>query len=370
MVDILGFIIPFASIFGIYAILSTSLNLEYGYGGQPNFGQTLFYGLGAFVAGIVVANLLPMLAHVSFNSICDTSAYTQRGIIALNNPSFAISTWVLALFISMAITGVVGYLLAYPAARVKEEWYLAMILLVAGDMFVIIVRNTPQFGCGFNGVAGLINPFAWIGTQMTNANPSISTSLVNNITSGIYAAVILGFAALCFFIAERIAKSPYGRLLKSIRDDYTAAESLGKDVNKLRKQIMLIGSIMAGLAGALYVFYIGVATTEDYVSTVTFSLWVMMVLGGFANNRGVLVGTFVITLLDRGSLLLGILLQASIFNFNANLLIYVRYMAEAVILILLLMFRPKGLLPEKPVRTKAYDVFDFGKKDDSKGGPK
>jgi ABC-type branched-subunit amino acid transport system permease subunit len=86
-----------------------------------------------------------------------------------------------------------------------------------------------------------------------------------------------------------------------------------------------------------------------------------MILGGFANNRGLLVGTFVITMLDRGSLVSGILLQTYLTNLNPNLIVYGRYMVEAVILLLLLVFRQKGIFPETRIKTKAYTLFDFKK---------
>ena len=162
-------------------------------------------------------------------------------------------------------------------------------------------------------------------------------------------------------IAQRLANSPYGRLLKSIRDDKIASESLGKDVAKVRRRVMLIGYVMAGLAGGLYVYYIGAASTDDYVPAVTFTIWVMMILGGFANNRGVLAGALFLTLLERGAVLVSLVLQPLLPNFNTAVLIYLEYMVEAVILLLLLLFRPKGLIPETKIITKAYELFDFGK---------
>ena len=355
--DILGLAISFASVYGIYSILSISLNLEYGFGGQPNLGQVLFYGLGAFFSAILVANLLPILSHQAFSSICASSALIQRESIALANSSFALSSWILALIVSTIVGGIIGFFLAYPATRVKEEWFLAMILLVAGDMFVVIVNNTPQFGCGLNGVPGILTPFSWLALSIERSFPTINPAVPNYISTGLYALIIIALTVICYFIAEKLVKSPYGRLLKSIRDDPIAAESLGKDINKVRRQIMIIGSAMAGLAGGLYVFYIGVATTEDYVSAVTFSLWVIVILGGFANNKGVLVGALIVTGLDRGSIILGTLVQSYFPGFNADLIIYIKYMLEAVILLLLLVYRPKGIFPEKPVRTPAYDEF-------------
>jgi len=331
-----------------------SLNLEYGFAGQPNFGQVLFYGLGAFIGATVAANLLPLLAGLAAGNICTVSSQLAREQVALSQPAISISVWAIALVCSMVAGGVVGLVASYPALRVKEEWYLSMILLVGGEIFRIIVMNTQQLGCGFNGLAGITSPFYWMSSYFQQPG------LQSEVPTGLYALVILTMALVCFALAQRVGNSPYGRLLKSIRDDKIAAGSLGKDVGKVRRQIMILGSVMAGLAGALYVYYIGVASTDDFIPAVTFSIWVMMILGGYANNRGLLLGTFVITMLDRGSLVSGLLLQSALPDFNSNLILYGRYMVEAVILLMLLAFRQKGLIPETRVRTNAYTVFNFG----------
>lgn len=360
MAEVLSLIASFASFYGIYAILALSLNLEYGYAGQPNFGQVLFYGVGAFVAATVAANLLPLFAGLSIGNICGASAYVTRYSVGSSGAGFAISVWIIGLIAAMIVGGIIGLVVSYPALRIKEEWYLSMVLLVAGAAFVIIVNNTPQIGCGFNGIDGIQQPFFWIGQVYANSSFA-NSQLGSDLPSIIYAVVIMGFAGICYFISQRLVNSPYGRLLKSVRDDYVAAESLGKDVAKVRRQIMIIGSIMAGLAGGLYVYYIGVATTDDYAPAVTFTIWVMMILGGYANNRGALVGALVITLLNRGSVLLSVLLQPLIANLNPVILIYFVYMLESIILLLLLMFRPKGLIPETRIKTRAYELFDFAK---------
>ena len=361
MVDILDLVVTFASFYGIYAILAISLNLEYGFAGQPNFGQVLFYGLGAFVAAIVAANLLPYFARLPIGNICTAQAgFEVRYAIGTNDPGIALSVWVIALILAMIAGGIIGLVVSYPAIRVKEEWYLSMILLVAGEAFVIVVDNTPQIGCGFTGVDYITNPFAWV-FQRYASTPFATSNLGLDIPGVIYAIVILVLAVICYVIAQRLVNSPYGRLLKSIRDDKVAAESLGKDVAKVRRRIMIIGSVMAGLAGGLYVYYIGTASTDDYVPAVTFTIWVMMILGGYANNKGVLAGALVLTLLERGAVLISILIQPIFPNFNTSVLIYLEYVVEAVILLLLLMFRPKGLIPETRIKTKAYELFDFGK---------
>ena len=354
--DFVGFIISFGSFYGIYAILGISLNLEYGYAGQPNFGQVLFFGLGGVVGATVAADLLPLLSGAAVGNICDVSSVLSRESIALSYPAISVSVWVIALGLAMLGGGIMGVVASYPALRVKEEWFLSMILLVGGEAFRIIVTNTPEIGCGFNGLSGITTPFYWLSNYLP------SGPLQAEVPTAVYAAVIVALALGCYVFAQRICNSPYGRLLKTVRDDKVAAESLAKNVSRVRQQIMVIGTIMAGLAGALYVFYIGVATPEDYIPAFTFGIWVMMILGGYANNRGLLLGVFVITLLDRGSLVSGILLQSYFQNLNANLITYGRYMVEAVILLLLLVFRRKGLIPETRIKTKAYTLFDFGKK--------
>ena len=361
--DFVGFAISFASFYGIYAILGISLNLEYGFAGQPNFGQVLFFGLGGVVGATVAADLLPFFSGAAAGNICDISSLLSRESIALANPAVSVSVWVIALGFAMMAGGIMGLVASYPALRVKEEWFLSMILLVGGETFRIVVTNTPEIGCGFNGLAGITTPFYWLSNYLPTGPLQVE------VPTGLYAAVIVLLAIGCFVFAQRICNSPYGRLLKSVRDDKVAAESLAKDVSRARKQIMVLGSIMAGLAGALYVYYIGVATPEDYIPALTFGIWVMMILGGYANNRGLLLGAFVITMLDRGSLVSGIALQSYLPSLNSNLIVYGRYMIEAVILLLLLVFRRKGLLPETRVKTKAYTLFDFGKKNAKPSSP-
>lgn len=366
MVDAISFIVGFASYYGIFVILAISLNLEYGYAGQPNFGQVLFYGLGAFVGAIVAANLLPYLVHIPIGNICSAGGYLARTSIGMTNAGVSLGVWIIALILAMIAGGIVGLAVSYPAIRVKEEWYLSMILLVAGEAFVIIINNTQQIGCGFQGLDGILNPFTWVANLYINSSFA-STNVGIDLPSAIYASAIMAFAAICYFVAQRLVNSPYGRLLKSIRDDKVAAESLGKDVAAVRRRIMVIGSIMAGLAGGLYVYYLGAAGTDDFVPAVTFTIWVMMILGGYANNRGILAGAFVLTFLEQGATLLSVIIQPYLpSGVSPSVVIYLEYALEAVILILLLLFRPKGLIPETRIQTKAYELFDFSKSQDQK----
>jgi branched-chain amino acid transport system permease protein len=348
--DLIGLSISYLSVFGIFSILALSLNLEYGFAGQPNFGQVLFYGLGAFSAGIVSSTLLQFFSGAAMGDICTINLLVNREAVASANGGVTTMIWILALVIAVAIGAGAGFLASFPALRVKEEWYLGMILLVAGEIFRITVRNTPTFFCGYNGLAGLLQPLTFLNKDFPP-----------NFSQGLYAGLILLFALGCFLVAQRLSNSPFGRVLKAVRDDRVAAEAAGKDINRIRRQVLIVGSAMAGLAGGLYAFYIGVAIADDYISAVTFSIFVMIVLGGIANNRGVFIGVAVLTALDRGTLILGGSLQGIFPLFSPDLLSYLRYLLEAGLLLFLLMFRPKGIFPEGRIKTKAYTLFDFGK---------
>ena len=162
-----------------------------------------------------------------------------------------------------------------------------------------------------------------------------------------------------YLFAEKLVNSPYGRLLKSIRDDELAANVLGKDIVRVKGEILIIGSAMASVSGALYTFYVRGVYADDFIPMVTFIALTMVILGGLANNRGVILGSLIITLFDRLTRPSFLRLLGVTFTFDIS---YIRYTLTGLLIILVLMFKPKGLLPEKPVRTPALTLA----KEDSK----
>jgi len=124
--------------------MGISLNLEYGFGGQPNFGQVLFFGLGAVVGATVAADLLPAFAALAVGDICSVSSELSRQSIALANPGISVSVWLIALLFAMAVGGFFGLVASYPALREREEWFLSMILLVGGETFRICLLYTSD----------------------------------------------------------------------------------------------------------------------------------------------------------------------------------------------------------------------------------
>ena len=181
--------------------------------------------------------------------------------------------------------------------------------------------------------------------------------------SAAFLSLVLALDAAVFILCERIANSPYGRLLKSIRDDEDAALVLGKNVTRVKGQVFIVGSALAGLAGSLYAYYVGYVNPDDFTPAVTFIVWVMVMLGGRANNLGVVLGTTIIVLIDRLSTLLDNFLTQLPFDPN-----YLRWLITGILMLTVLMIRPHVLNPENPFKTPAWEVVRNGDSEDGESG--
>jgi branched-chain amino acid transport system permease protein len=342
-IDIFATIIALLTFFGISALMALSLNLEYGIAGIPNFGQALFVSIGAYAAGWTYTRLLPLLAGKAVIAPCGSTlgqALQLRSEIMKTLPMVGLTNFAITLVIAVAIGGLVGYLASYPALRLREEWYLGLVLLVGSEIVRIIVRGYAPLICGNNGLSGIAQPFHWIGNSM--------------LSSLLFAILVLLIAGLVYLYCEKLVRSPYGRLLKAVRENDQVAASLGKNVARIRGQVMFIGSAIAALAGVFFVVNSGYASANDYVVALTLDVWVMVVLGGLGNNRGALLGALLITLLDRVTAITAIQLNMLGAKWEFN---YVRYILFGVILLFMLRYRPQGLLPEPARTTQAHEAL-------------
>ena len=335
-IDLPATLIALLTFFGISAIMVLSLNLEYGLAGIPNFGQALFVSVGAYTAAWTYTNLLPLLAGQEALSPCGATlgnALQIRSTIMKTLPALALSNFLLTLILAAVVGGIVGWLASYPALRLQEEWYLGLVLLVGSEVVRILVRNYDPLICGDNGISGLAQPFTWL------PDPRLR--------SLVFAVFVLVLAAGAYVYCERLTRSPFGRLLKAVREKDQVAVGLGKPVARVRGQVMLIGSALAAISGVLFVVNTGFASANDYVVALTLTVWVMAVLGGLGNNRGALLGALVITVLERATAIFAIQANALGFAWNFN---YMRYVLFGLILLLMLRYRRQGLWPE-PLRT-------------------
>ncbi|MEM3386247.1 MAG: branched-chain amino acid ABC transporter permease [Nitrososphaerales archaeon] len=337
-VDILSTIISSATFFSLYLILALTLNLEYGFSGQLNFGKVLFYAMGAFTTGAIIGNILPMLASVVQYDLCSAEAMQQRILLGRSAPHLTIPLFFISLAAGAAVAAAFGYLLSTPALRIKEGFYLGIVLMAASEAVRIIARTYEPLVCAYHGLGGIPSPLAWLN------NPQMEMVGMP--------AIIWLTAILVYIYISRLTNSPFGRMLKAIRDDDVASDAYGKFVKKARVKVLVLGSAISGLAGVLYTYYIGFVAADDFITARTFDVWVIMTLGGTANNRGVVLGSLVMTAIDRGTRIL----SAEISGFGIPIEVnYLRFIIIGLIMLLILLYRPQGILPEKPIKTPAFE---------------
>ena len=357
-VNIIRFMIDLMIAFALYLVVSLSLNLEAGFAGVPNFGKVMFVAAGAVVAGSVsgrlAAFILGVNTHGNYNGFI-AQIITQLDSSLSGDAVLSIEILLLGVVLAAAIGASLGFLTSYPAIRLRED-YLGMLLLASAQLFQIFLGGYEPLIGGTQGIE-VPNLFGWAGNGIEVRD-----------------VVVLGFlalfAALVYFYAERVARSPLGRTLRAVRDNEVAARALGKDDVAIRRNVIIIASAISAMAGALLTFYVGAVNAEGWTRiTWTFWIWVMLIIGGAANNAGVALGAFSFTFLFKVVDQVKFYFQGSI-PFDVN---WLEYLMFASLLILILAFRPGGILPEKssvtlPWRTVA-EIMRPKSKVGSSSGP-
>ena len=331
-VNIIRFMIDLMIFFALYLVVSLSLNLEAGFAGVPNFGKVMFVAAGAVVAGSVSGRLAAIIlgvnTHGDYNGFI-AQIITQLDSSLSGNAVLSIEILLLGVLLAAVIGASLGFLASYPAIRLRED-YLGMLLLAAAQLFQIFLGGYEPLIGGTQGIE-VPNLFGWAGNGIE-----------------IRDVVVLGFlglfAGLVYFYAERVARSPLGRTLRAVRDNEVAARALGKDDVAIRRNVIIVASAISAMAGALLTFYVGAVNAEGWTRiTWTFWIWVMLIIGGAANNAGVALGAFSFTFLFKVVDQVKFYFQGSI-PFDVN---WLEYLMFASLLILILAFRPGGILPEK-----------------------
>ncbi|MEM3040669.1 MAG: branched-chain amino acid ABC transporter permease [Nitrososphaerota archaeon] len=328
------FFIDLLTIIGLFVIISMSLNLEFGYAGVPNFGKLLAVAGGAFFVGAVPGRLMMFIFNPSggldfvLNNI---EAVTMLNQVIASDPSASIIYLLLSLVGAGIAGGVLGYVASYPAIRLRGD-YLAITLLAMAEILRVVGDNWPELIGGSMGVR-IPDPFRWVGGE--------SRALAAAVT-------ILAVAAVVFVYLELVLRSPLGRALRAMRDDELWAEVYGKDVVRLRTKTLIVGCAIAAIGGALYSFLTASVSARDFNRvTHTFWPWVMVIVGGAGNNVGALVGAGIFVTLRKI-----ITFYKSYFEpFVPFDVVWLEYLLLGLALIVVLLYRPEGLVPEKPTKT-------------------
>lgn len=349
------FLISLGNFVALYVAISLSLNLEAGYTGIPNFGKVLFVAGGASVAGAVSGRLATLLLGVDTHG--NYIIFNAQAIAGSVNPYLAAhvpQAFLLLLFslvIAALVGGALGLLASYPAVRLRED-YLGMLLLASAQFYQIFLSGFEPLIGGTQGIL-VPDPYAaWAG-----AGPGVRDAVALGVMSL--------FALLVYVFVERVARSPLGRTLRAIRDSEEASAALGKDNVAIRKKVLMIASAISAMAGALLTFYVGSVGAETWTRIDwTFWPWLMVIMGGVANNTGVVVGSLAFGFTLK-------FLQQIRYSMQAYLPIdvnWVQYLAFGTLLILILMVRPDGIFPEKPSATLGKSRTSAIIKASSRGG--
>ncbi len=331
-------IIDIIATFSIYVIVVLSLNLEAGYTGIPNFGKMLGVAVGAFTVASISGRLGVIMYNavhtekITYENFARQSSMIMTTINQWLGEHYLYSIILLAITILLAIIvgGIIGYIVSYPSIRLKGD-YLAITLLAMAEAARIIGYNYPPIAGGTLGIQ-VPDPFYFAGEN-------------RYLFATIFIAVI---ALLVYIYYNKLLNTPLGRTLRAIRDNEDAAKALGKDIVSFRKKVIIIGTATAALAGALYAYYsTSVIATAYHRVAWTFWPWVMLILGGMANNKGVITGTFFFVLL-RTLIIRYKGLLAGYLPFNV---VWLDYLLLSIALAVILMIRPQGIIPEKPIKT-------------------
>lgn len=317
----LNFWLDMATIVGIYGILVLGLNLHWGYTGLLNFGHVAFFMIGAYTSALVT--LAPQQATVEVLFALDQSVVL--GIVA-----------------AVLLAAVAGFLIAFPAIRLGEI-ALALLTLAFASLVHSLITGEEWLAGGTYGLTNLQQPFSGLlGTGLVLPLPGGLPALFVNLWSVVYLVVVLAMLVGTYVLIERLGDSPFGRVLKGIREDEEVVEMFGKRTSKFKIYSFTIGAGIAGLAGALWAHYTGAITPNAFLPTVTFTAWVAMILGGSGNNRGVLIGAFVLF----GSRTMTYFVPDV--PGYPNLIATLRLVIIGVILIVLMQWKPEGLFSERP----------------------
>jgi branched-chain amino acid transport system permease protein len=244
--------------------------------------------------------------------------------------------------------------------------YLAIATLGIAEIIIAILKNEDWLARGVKNVSGLPRPVPYeIDLQNDPAfveratgfglDPVTASSIAVKLAySGLFIVVLVAL----IWLTQAALNSPWGRMMRAIRDNETAAEAMGKDVTRRHLQIFILGSAVCGLAGAMMTTLDGQLTPGSYQPLrFTFLIWVMVIVGGSGNNLGAVLGGFLVWWLwvqvePLGAALMNVLTyplpdESGLKQHLVDSVQYMRLFTMGLVLLLVLRFSPRGLLPER-----------------------
>jgi branched-chain amino acid transport system permease protein len=272
---------------GIYVILTLSLNLIVGYTGVPALGHGAFSCVGAYASALLAMN-------------------------------HGVSPW-LGMLAGAMMAAVLGFGISFVSVRLKGD-YLAL----ATFGFAVIVHSIAK---------------NWVGvTRGPMGLPGIPTFTVFGfVLSNAWSFVLLVgvFVGITYLVLERIVNSPFGRVLRAIREDEVATAVVGKDVQRHKTIVFVVGAFFAGIAGSLYAHYIAFIDPSSFTVMESITILLMVVFGGMGSLTGSFLGAVVLVVFPELLRFLGM---------PSSVAAPLRQMIYGLLLVLLMLWRPQGIL--------------------------
>lgn len=290
-----SYLIAMVTLAAIYAIMALSLNLAWGLGGMANLGLAGFVSIGAYASALLSVKL----------------------------------GWPIILAIPSALVlGLIsGMILSFVTLRLRDD-YLAIVTLGFAEVVRLVTSNELWLTNGSDGISGI---------------PGIITRGRGSAFELKMLVFTLVVAGIVYWLAERIRNSPYGRVLRAVRDDPEGAAVAGKNVTSIKVKTFAVSTMIAALAGASYAHYTSFISPEIFQPLLTMYVFLALTMGGTGNNLGATAGSFMlIFVLEITRFLAPLAPQLSAVQHTA-----MREMLVTSIFVIVLLWRPKGLFPEK-----------------------
>lgn len=277
-----------ASTIFIYSLLSMGNMVIGGFTGMLNLGHAAFWGVGAYIAAIMMTTY-----EVSF-----TVAFLAAGVG----------------------TALVGLVISIPCLRLSTD-FLSLITIAFSYIFLAIVRNWMSVTNGPQGIPG-ISCINFFGIDFKDP-------------IAIY-FVLLAITIICYIVISNITKSKFGRAMQATRDDELGARSAGIMPNRVKILSFVIGTFFAGLAGALYAAYIGYIGPNTFTFDTSTTIFQMCILGGLGSIPGAIIGTIFFIVMPE------VIRPLAVYRVGVG----------GVIMLLLMLFRPQGIMGSRAFATK------------------
>lgn len=308
MIGLFSYLVFFTTVAAILSIAVLGLNLQWGNTGLFNGGVAAFFGAGAYATMILGGT--PQPDHIG---------------------GFG---WIypLALIGGMVAAGALAWVVGLLTLRLRHD-YLAIATFGVAVAFENVMRNAEYLTGGAKGLRGFERPLQAL------FGPGLGYNIL-------FLLFVLACLIATYWFLERLVGSPFGRLLRAIREDEEAARSLGKTPARVRLTAFVTGSVIMGLSGGLYGAFYAFVSPQDVAPILTFQLWAMLIVGGAGNNRGAVLGAFLIWAawsFSGWALSRFAPVEAQLFTGS------IQYILIGLVIVGMLLWRPQGLLPERLV---------------------